>query len=203
MINLLPPETKQTLMYARRNTKLRQWAFGLTIGIIGILSIITVGHLYLQQSIRAHAAQIEQGKASFQTQNLEETQQRVQSLSDSLKLVTQVLQKEILFSKLLAQAGSALPSGAVLSELSINKVQGGLDLRAAATDYQTATQVQVNLQDPNNKIFEKADIVNIQCVTPGPASDPVQSRYPCTIQLRTLFAKNNSFSLLSPTRSTP
>jgi hypothetical protein len=90
----------------------------------------------------------------------------------------------------------------VLTGLSINKVQGGLDLQAAATDSQTATQVQVNLQDPKNQIFEKADIVNIQCATDAStAGDPLKSQYPCTVQLRTLFAKNNTFSFISGTGS--
>ncbi len=129
---------------------------------------------------------------------------KVQQLSDSLKLVTQVLQREILFSKLLAQTGAALPNGSVLTDLSINKLQGGLDLRVSATDYQTATQVQLNLQDPNNKIFEKADIVNIQCVTPKPGNNALQNKYPCNVQLRALFAKNNPFSFISPkTGSSP
>lgn len=204
MINLLPPETKQSILYARRNTQLRKWAFALCLGIIGVVGIAGAGHMYLQQSIQTHAVQVQQGKEAFKTQNLEETQKRVQDLSDSLKLVTQVLQREILFSKLLSQTGAALPGGSVLTDLSINKVQGGIDLRAATTDYQTATQVQVNMQDPGNKIFEKADIVNIQCTTPKPGNNVLQNRYPCTVQLRALFAKNNSFSFLSPAnRSTP
>jgi Tfp pilus assembly protein PilN len=198
MINLLPPKTKQDIIYARRNTRLRQWGIALCIGIVSIVAITLAGHFYLQQSISSLSAQAEQGKANFKNQNLEETQTKVQQLTDSLKLVTQVLQREILFSKLLSQTGAALPNGSVLTDLSINKLQGGLDLRVSATDYQTATQVQLNLQDPNNKIFEKADIVNIQCVTPKPGNNALQNQYPCNVQLRTLFAKNNSFSFISP-----
>ncbi|MES2970709.1 MAG: hypothetical protein V4702_00090 [Patescibacteria group bacterium] len=198
MINLLPPETRENIMYARRNTRLRQWAIALIIGIVGIVGIVGAGHLYLQQSINSFTTQAEQGRETFKTQNLEETQKRVQNLTTSLKLVTQVLQREILFSKLLSQIGSALPSGSVLTELSINKVQGGIDLRTAATDYQTATQVQLNLQDPNNKIFEKADIINIQCTAPKPGATALANKYPCNVQLRALFAKNNSFSFINP-----
>ena len=65
----------------------------------------------------------------------------------------------------------------------------GLALTANATSYTTATQVQVNLADPSNKIFAKVDIENITC-TQGGSTDP---QYPCTVQLRALFSNNNPF----------
>ncbi|HUP26305.1 MAG TPA: hypothetical protein VM124_01500 [Candidatus Limnocylindrales bacterium] len=197
MINLLPPNVKENILYARRNTRLRRWIMGLLFSIAIIAATVGMGYLYLQRSINSYAVQVSQGEDQLKAQKLEETQTQVQDLTNSLKLVVQVLSREILFSKLLTQVGAALPNGSVLTDLSINKVSGGLDLRAAATDYQTATQVQVNLQDPSNKIFEKADIINIQCANQPAGGDPVKVRYPCTIQLRALFAQNNPFSFIS------
>ncbi len=198
MINLLPPDVKKSTVYARRNTRLRKWSIALLISIFGIVGTVAVGQMYLHQSINSLAAQVQQGNENLKEQNLDETQKKVQELTDSLKLVTQVLQREILFSKLIVQIGGALPSGSILNSLSINKVQGGLDLQAAAADYQTATQVQLNLQDPNNKIFEKADILNIQCAeATANTTDPLRSQYPCAVQIRALFAKNNTFSFIS------
>lgn len=196
MINLLPPDIKQSVVFARRNTLLRKWSFLLLIGILVIVGVVAAGQVYLQKSIKTYSSQVQQGEADLKKQKLDETQKEVEELTDSLKLVTQVLQREILFSKLLVQIGGALPSGAILTNLSIDKVNGGLDLQADADDYQTATQVQLNLQDPNNKIFEKADILSIQCDTPENASDPLKRQYPCTVQIRALFAKNNTFSFI-------
>lgn len=198
IINLLPPSAKENIVYARRNTRLRHWAVALLFAILGIVGTVAAGQMYLQQSINSYAAQVDQGNRNLKQQSLDETQKQVQDLTNSLKLVDQVLRREVLFSKLLTQIGAALPGGSVLTSLSINKVQGGLDLQTAATDYQTATQVQLNLQDPKNKIFEKADIVNIQCAAPTAGVDLLKLQYPCTVQLRALFAKNNSFSFVSP-----
>lgn len=199
MINLLPLEAKESIFYARRNIRLRHWTISLLAGMVGILGIVGIGHLYLHNSINVYAAQVSQGNEELKAQNLEETQTKVQDLTNNLKLVAQVLQREVLFSKLLSQIGAALPSGSVLTSLSINKVQGGIDLQAAATDYQTATQVQINMHDPNNKIFEKADILSIQCATATTTEgDPLKAQYPCTVQIRALFAKNNSFSFIAP-----
>lgn len=201
MINLLPPEVKTSIAYARRNTLLRKWATGILICTICIVCVVMAGYLYLQNSAKSYARQVDQGNQGLKTQNLEATQKEVQDLTDSLKLVVQVLQREVLFSKLLTRIGATLPNGSILTNLSINKIQGGLDLQAAAVDYQTATQVQVNLQDPKNKIFEKADIISIQCITPKAGDLSAANRYPCTITLRTLFAKNNEFSFITSSGS--
>lgn len=203
MINLLPPNVKENIVYARRNTQLRKWFIALLISIVGIIGLIGAGHTYLQQSINSNTRLVQKGNENLQSQKLEDTQKKVQDLTDNLKLVVQVLQREVLFSKLLSQVGAALPGGSVLTNLNINKVQGGIDLQAGTKDYQTATQVQVNLQDPRNKIFDKADIVNIQCSNVStPSADPIKNQYPCTVQLRALFAKNNSFSFIDSSKST-
>jgi len=94
-------------------------------------------------------------------------------------------------SELLQQVGAVMPSGSSLSSLTVNKFEGGIDLSVQSKDYQTATQIQVNLQDPNNKIFDKVDIININCGASSPGSP-----YPCTGTYRALFAKENPFMFL-------
>lgn len=196
MINLLPSDVKESFAYARRNTALRKWCIALFVSILAIAGIVLAGQVYMQRSINTYAVQVQQGQEQLEDQKLTETQTKVRDLTNSLKLVVQVLSREILFSKLLRQIGAALPNGAVLTDLSINDIQGGLDLRASATDYQTATQVQLNLQDPNNKIFEKADILNVQCTEGATANNTASANYPCTLQIRALFASNNPFSFI-------
>jgi hypothetical protein len=111
-----------------------------------------------------------------------------------------VLSKEILFSKLIQQVGAAMPANTSLNGLSINKVQGGIDLTASAVDYTAATQVQVNLSDAQNKIFTQADIVSINCST-GTSSSTQDTTYPCTVTIRALFAKNNPFLFINNTKA--
>ncbi len=200
MINLLPPEVKSNYGYARRNTKLLKWSFVLLASIALLGSVGLAGQLYLQRTTKSLADQVEKGNADLQAQKLDETQKQVEGISNDLKLVVQVLSKEVLFSSMLKQIGSVMPPGAVLTELNISKLQGGLDLQAAATDYQTATQVQVNIADPKNKLFASADIVNIQC---GATSDAAKSQYPCTVQIRALFAKQNPFLFITKPAATP
>jgi Tfp pilus assembly protein PilN len=189
MINLLPPDVKQGSFYARQNTKLLKWCLALVGAILGMGLVVAFGLFYMNQSIHNYTSQIQKTQQQLKAQNLEKTQARIDDISGSLKLVVQVLSREVLFSKLLKQIGSAIPAQASLTDLRIGKVEGAIDLTAITSDYNTGTQVQVNLQDPNNKIFDKADLVSITCSSASTAD----LRYPCTVTIRAQFAKNNPY----------
>lgn len=193
MINLLPPKSKQEVLYARRNAQLIKWVLAVVLVAIGSLVIIGFGQVYLSQTARTYQKQIEEGQERLRIQKLEETQARVSEISSNLKLVVDVLSRELLFSKVLRQVGAAIPSGVVLTELTINKVQGGIDLTFESKDYQTGSQVVLNLQDPENKVFENADIVSIVC----DAEIREGHTYPCEVTVRALFGDNSPYLFIN------
>lgn len=195
MINLLPPQIKSDLRYARLNLVILHWLAAMALGIGGIAGVVWAGQYYIQRSTKTYAAQVATSRERLKSQKLDETQKQVSDISNSVKLTVQVLQREVLFSKMLQGIGSVMPPGASLQNLSIGKIDGGIDLQVQAVDYTTATQVQVNLQDPKNKIFSKADIVNVTCA----AAAPTGNKYPCSITLRALFADNSSFLFIPQT----
>lgn len=197
MINLLPPETKQEIVFARRNTILRNWLLAMIVGFIGILVVLGAGLLFIVHSTDNWEKQITQTEQQLKEQKLQETQTRITDMSESIKLASQVLSSQVLFSKLLSQATTVLPTGASLQSLAIQSATGGIDLTVGAKDYQSATQAQINLSDPRNKVFEKADIVNISCQTEDPDNE-----YPCTATIRALFAKDNTFQYTTSTEGT-
>ena len=192
MINLLPPELKNSYKYARRNVTLRAWVFMFILAAVGLGGIATFGLLTLNQSSVHNNTAIASIQSQLEKEHLEQTKTQIQSISSDLKLAVKVLGKEVLFSKLITQIGAAMPNGAILTGLTIDNVTGGLDLSADATNYTTATQVQVNLADPANQIFSKADIVSINCN--AASSDPT---HPCLLQLRALFGTNNQFLFIN------
>lgn len=197
MINLLPPDVKESYRFARRNVELRKWVIGCLIALVGLGIIATYGLLLLQQSTNKYNHKIAASEALFKKEDFTGTQAHVQDISNSLKLVVKVLSKEVLFSQLIKQIGASMPANANLTGLDINGVQGGLDIKAEAIDYKTATQVQVNLSDPSNKIFDRADIVNIDCTS------TLDKNYPCQITIRALFAKNNPFLFINSKAARP
>ena len=199
MINLLPPEVKSGYHYARRNVVLRRWVIICLVALIGLGALVTYGLLSLQRSTNHYNSQIATTEKLFQQENYSGTQTQVKDISNSFKLVIKVLGQEILFSELLRQIAAVIPYNANLTGLNINQTKGAIDISAVATDYNTATQVQVNLADPTNKIFSKADIVSITCGGLNVA-DP---QYPCAVNIRALFASNNPFLFINSKGTTP
>lgn len=194
MINLLPPDIKENMSYARKNTILLRWIIAFVIALIGVGLIIAGGQLYLRNAIKTTTTQVDQEKQSLRDQKIDEAQNRLEEISSDTKLILQVLSREILFSKLLQQLGASTPPDTSLQSFQVDELQGGLTLMALAKDINSATQLQINLEDPNNQIFEKADIESINC-----ANDDPNSTYSCTVQIRALFAKNNPFVYINPT----
>lgn len=193
MINLLPPDLKNSYRYAGMNVALRKWVILFLIALTGLGALATYGLLNLSQSAAHYRGEIALTEANFKKENFTATQKQVQDISGNFKLVVKVLQQEILFSQLLKQMGTNIPANTNLTGLTISQAQTGIDISASTADYKTATQLQVNLADPANKIFAKADILSVTC-----DSNPEKpSAYPCTVVIRALLAPNNPFLFIN------
>lgn len=193
MINLLPPETRESYRYARRNTALRSWVIVSLVALVGLGALGTFGLLSMKQESLAYAKRISVEQEQLEANQLAQTEKQVKEISGSLKLATQVLGEQVLFSQLITQIGAAMPPGAILTGLNINEVDGGLDLSAKAKNYDGATQVQVNLSNSSSKIFNKVDINSISCAAPAGES----ATHPCTVTLRALFNPENQFLFIN------
>ncbi len=198
MINLLPPATKESYKYARVNTIMRRWLIGISAGIFGLILVTIWGMIFLNQAISENKTLVSSTQDQLKSENLKGVTKQVSDITTNLKLMSTVLSQEVLFSALLDQVAKAMPPGAVLTDLNITGVTGGLNLQAATTNYQTATQLQVNLQDPNNKIISKADVVSIHCTSGGVG---LASTYPCKAQYRALFVNKNPYLFINSSPS--
>ena len=201
MINLLPPELKMHYRYAGRNTRLSRWLVGSTLALLGIIIIGGMGMLYLRQISSSYDQQISDASKTLKSQNIDGVRKQVNQISTNLKLSVSVLSQEVLFSKLLDRLATLTPANASLSALTISQGATALDISANTADYNSATQLQVNLADPDNKIFSKADIISISCNS-GTSSEPAK-KYPCNVTVRALLAKNNPFLFINDRKAKP
>jgi hypothetical protein len=197
MINLLPPDVKDGYRYARLNNSLKRWVLLFALALVGLGIIATYGLVSLHRSTVSYNHQITSTQTLFKQENFSGTQQQIQDISNSFRLVVKVLGKEVLFSQLIKQIGASMPNHTNLTGLTINQIQGGLDITANATNYEAASQVQVNLADPANKIFSRADIEGITC------QGSKNTAYPCTVTIRALFTKDNPFLFINSKAATP
>lgn len=189
MINLLPPDLKTEYRYARRNSQLVRTTAVFCFGFIGLAVIAAIGTLYIQQSANSYAVEASKFKQALEQQKQQEVNAKAQDISNSLKLAVQVLSQEILFSKLLEELAPVVPEGVTLTDITLSELRGAVNISAKAIDYNSATQLHVNLSDPNNKIFSKADIIGITCKQGEGADDD----YPCNISVRAEFGDSKRF----------
>lgn len=198
MINLLPPATKSAIVYSRRNLRLLHWTIGSLAIIVSMGATAIVGGYYIDNAKVSLTKSIDQTKMSITTQKLDKVQTKAEELSGGVKLIVKVLSKEVRFSKLLQQIGTLMPTGATLGNIQLsNKINGAIDITANALDYQTATQVQVNLQDPKNTLFEKVDTISVSCNEGTITASGTSSRYKCQIIARALFKKDAAVTYLT------
>jgi Tfp pilus assembly protein PilN len=195
MINLLPPSTKEGILYARRNSQLRRYCLLIVLVMLGIAVIAVAGGWHISRTQASYEQQLAQSKSVIENRKLGSVQEEAETIAENIKLTINVLSKEVLFSKLLKQIGSVMPANTSLNDLKIDTDESAITLSALAQDYSTATQIQVNLSDPANKIFKSADIISINC-------DNTDQRYPCTVSLRALFGDNKSYLFVDTGKDT-
>jgi Tfp pilus assembly protein PilN len=196
----MPADAKSSIGYARHNTRLIHWTIGCLVIIVAMAATVVLGGFYIDNSKQNLSSSIEETKNTITSQKLDKIQAQAQNLSGGVKLIVQVLSKEIQFSKLLQQLGGLMPAGATLGSVQLsNKINGALDLTANAIDYESATQVQVNLEDPKNNLFDKVDTISVSCNDESAAtsSSSVDSRYRCQIIVRAQFKADASVTLLA------
>lgn len=187
MINLLPPQVKQGYKFARINVVLRRWVLCSLIALIGLGGLATYGLAALHQSTNEFNSQIASTQQMLAKDHYVQAQKQVKQISDSFKLMVNVLSQEVLFSELLKQVATAVPPGAGLSSMDIAQFGGAMDITAGVNNYYTASQLQANLDNTQNKVFVKADLESVTC------GNSANSYYKCTATIRALFAPNNPF----------
>jgi len=185
MINLLPDSRKQLYQYSVKNKSLFIWVILIASAILGLLAVTTISATKLQNQQKMYANRLSSANSYYAKNNLGDTQKEIKEVQSNITLANKVLTQNIKFSNIIKQINSSVPSGVKLGGLTINKNQGAVDITATAPDYNSATQLQINLGSKNT-VFSKADIVNISCGNNAARSNG------CSVTVRALFSKNNS-----------
>ncbi|HEX5394896.1 MAG TPA: hypothetical protein VFW52_00885 [Candidatus Saccharimonadales bacterium] len=186
MINLLPNDYKLNLQFGRQNIKLARWLLVSLVMIFILVLILGAGWLYISKQISDLNSSIAATQSQLQSQNLEKVRKQADEISQNIRVINDVLHREIRFSSLIDEVGKVMPPGTKLSSLTLSdKVDGAIDLNADAKNSTAAAQMAVNISDPKNKLFSKADIINVNCTSQ-------EKDYPCSVRLRALFDAKTS-----------
>lgn len=192
MINLLPPDTKEIITYSRKNKKLVGWVIALFIVVVVIILMTAFGMFYIQKNVSNLKTVSETTKNRITTQKLEETQKKMETLSTNFKTVIELLKKQLLFSIILQKTGNVMPPGARLEGINLSNTDFAVDLNVAGSSRQVVTQAFVNISDPKNGLFDKADLISVSC-----NENPKAGELPCDAQIRVLIKNDSSFYFLN------
>lgn len=194
MINLLPDVVKEEIVFGRRNLVLRRWILLVFIVVIGVGAMGVIGNMYINKNIKTMQSVAEITQARISSQNLESTQNDIKNLSNNFKTVTQLLSKQLLFSKLFVKIGGIIPNGAILSGITINDINSALDLNIASLTKDAANQSFINISDTKNGLFDKADLISINC---SASTEKITTKYPCTANIKVVMKADSSFYFLN------
>jgi len=188
MINLLPTELKSHYHFAHLNVSLRRWIVGALLGLVGLACLGVFGVLLLNHSINDYQTILDQSNRQLQSADAKSINQQTVDMADNLKLMTQVLSKEVVFSDLLKRLGAVTPRGVTLTGLSISQDDSAINLTAESDTYDAGAQLFTNLNNADNQIFSKADLVSISC----PAD-----KAKCDVSVRALVAQDSPFLFIN------
>lgn len=192
MINLLPSEIKENIYYGRKNSTIVRWIIANTAMILAILVVLFFGGVFIDHSRQNLTTSNELIETNIKAEKLDTVQEDAKELSDGVKLISQILSQELLFSKLLQELGGLMPEKTVLGSVSLtSNISTPLDITASAIDYNAATQVQLNFQDKTKGLFETVDANNITC------TNDEKTAYKCTISIRAKFSASAAITYSS------
>ena len=202
MINLMPDYMRQEIIYARRNRTLLRWLFAMIIVIVGVGLMTLFGQYYINRSTTSLEASAKTTQDRIGAQNLATVQKEIKGLSNNFTTITQLLQRQLLFSKMFTKIGSIVPSGAILRGINLSTTTTSIDLNVVAVNREAATQAFVNISDPTNGLFEKADLISVGCDQIDNDSSEAAIKYPCSATIKVIIKTDSSFFFLNTVSNT-
>lgn len=187
----MPTDIKTRRAYARKNFVILRW----TVQALLFLLILLVTALLGLNTINTSLKSVENDKNTIRnklnSENLIEIQKSYNDYLNNLNTVTQILSKQILYSSLLQKIGSVIPPGATLNSINLSSTDNALELNFNISSSNLAPIIQVNLQDEKNELFEKADIIQVNCQQGQSNTDS------CTTQLKAKYKKDAVFIFIN------
>lgn len=162
MINLLPPDVKESIVYGRKNRLLIGWIAAFCVVLFIVLLLTVAGTFYVKAAANSYSKKVDAAQVRIQQQNLENSQKEAEKFSSNLDTVVKLLSDQLLFSKIIRSTGSVLPDGVILKEINYDSKDSTMTLDILAPSEAAASQTLVNITDGNAKLFSKADLVQVQ-----------------------------------------
>lgn len=186
MINLLPPEVKANVRFAKYNVTVLQYIIVVVLAVFIVISLMLFGRLTLTST----KEDIEKVVASDRERiaELASVNEVAGSFAGKIDTIGTILDNEVRFSLLLKEIGALMPNGAKLSSLVLSQdTSQAIRLTVDITTAEKAGVLQQNIVE--SCLFAGADILSVTTGQPGSAygfAGDLQAYYDPTVPLNIL-----------------
>lgn len=183
MINLLPDEAKAEIHAARTNVTLVKYIIILGLGVL-FLCFISVAVYFVLIGTKAGAETLINDNASKSTAFVA-VKDQASALRASLASAKIILDKEVVYTKVITSIAAVMPTGVVLDTLSLSPTTFGVPITLQI--YAKTTDDALNLKNNLSKsaLFSGATFISLTNGTQGKANT-----YPITASLSVTINKS-------------
>jgi hypothetical protein len=183
MINLLPDDAKNEIHAARTNVMLVKYIVILVLGGV-FLCLISVAVYFVLVGTRTNAESILSDNTT-KTNAYTPVQAQATALRSSLASAKVILDKEVVYTKVLTSIAKAVPAGVVLDSLSLSPTTFGvpITLQAFAKTNDDALALKSNFQ--KSPLFS-----NVTFVSLSGSAQTKSGAYPVTASLSLIINKS-------------
>lgn len=162
MINLLPPDVKGSLKFARLNVSVIEYAILVIATTVSLIGILLFGHTLASREEVLLTNLVEDKRANLS--QYDDELAKAKALDKRIDTIEALLEREIIFSKLLPAIGALVPPGANINGLELDTEDGNsLKINGQSTNQSGPSVFRENLAR-SEKLFTRADIVSINLV---------------------------------------
>lgn len=174
MINLLPPDIKQEIIYSKRNSVLLHYTVLVGAVMIILAGALMAARLYLNSQIDSVSLQIQEKEAQIaKYKDLEST---AKTLNARIVSIQKIQKDQAKFSVLLDDLAKNIPQGTAITSLTLTgNDKAPVQIKVKAVDYKTATSVREGIS--KSARISAADIESIQ----GPEGQNSDGTYTVTV----------------------
>lgn len=182
MINLLPPADKRQIRAGRSNALLLRYNVLLLVAVAFLMAAIGVVYVYLGNTKLGAEQVIKENQAKVA--DFADTEKEANEFKNNLAIAKQILDKEVIYTKVILEISALLPKGVVLDNLNLDAKTFGTQttLSAHAKTVNDAIALKTSFQ--NSPLFSD---VNFQSIS---TEDAEADDYPIRVSLNVTINKD-------------
>lgn len=169
MINLLPPAQKEIIKFGRYNLRALRYLLLAAATGIGLVAILLFGLLLASREERQLKDLVDDKQVSLNQFDSQLTDAK--NLAERIDVIAALLSREVAFSKLLPAIGAAVPPGTTINGLELDTTDANNLSISGESDRQSGPAVFRENLAKTEKLFSRADIVNISLVENDSSND--------------------------------